>query len=114
MRFLRLFGLIAAALALAWFAARNWVPVTVNLWPPYQLVIRLPILIVGAILLGWLPTTLAHSLSRWRWRRRLSRTERELQAQRSAATVLSSTPEPSASELPPPQAQPLVVPPAGA
>ncbi len=114
MRFLRLFGLILAALALAWFAARNWVPVTVNLWPPYQLVIRLPILIIGAILLGWLPTMLAHSLSRWRWHRRLSRTERELQATRSAAILPSSTAaEPAASDLPP-QAQPLVVPPAGA
>jgi uncharacterized integral membrane protein len=115
MRFLKILGLIVAALALAWFAARNWVPVTVNLWPPYQMVIRLPVLIVGAVLLGWLPTMLAHSLSRWRWRRRLSRTERELQATRSASTATTaSAPVPSPSELPPPQAQPLVVPPAGA
>lgn len=108
MRFLRLLLLILIALALAWFAALNWVPVTVRLWAPYELVIRLPVLIVAAVLLGWLPSALVHSLSRWRWSRRLTRTERELEARRNA-------PEPSPADgVAPPQAQPIVVPPAGA
>src|SRR5688500_8160722 len=112
MRFLKLLLFILLALALAWFAALNWVPVTVRLWAPYELVIRLPVLIVAAVLLGWLPSALVHSLNRWRWRRRLTRTERELEARRTAAA------EPAApvagADLAPPQAQPIVVPPAGA
>ena len=48
---MRLFTLIlygALALVLVWFSVRNWVPVTVALWPPYELVIRLPALILLA------------------------------------------------------------------
>jgi lipopolysaccharide assembly protein A len=112
MRFLKLLLLILLALALAWFAALNWVPVTVRLWAPYELVIRLPVLIVAAVLLGWLPSALAHSLNRWRWRRKLTRTERELEARRTAAAepAVSTV----ATDVVPPQAQPIVVPPAGA
>ena len=111
MRFLKLLLLILVALALAWFAALNWVPVTVRLWAPYELVIRLPVLIIAAVLLGWLPSALFHSLNRWRWRRRLTRTERELEARRTAGEPLPPAP---AGEVAPPQAQPIVVPPAGA
>lgn len=112
MRFLKLLLFILLALALAWFAALNWVPVTVRLWAPYELVIRLPVLIVAAVLLGWLPGALVHSLSRWRWHRRLSRTERELEARRSAGEA--APPAPASGEIAPPQAQPIIVPPAGA
>ena len=112
MRFLKLLLLILLALALAWFAALNWVPVTVRLWAPYELVIRLPVLIVAAVLLGWLPSALVHSLNRWRWHRKLTRTERELEARRTAAEP--AAPVAAGGDLPPPQAQPIVVPPAGA
>lgn len=111
MRFLKLLLFILLALALAWFAALNWVPVTVRLWAPYELVIRLPVLIVAAVLLGWLPSALVHSLNRWRWRRKLTRTERELEARRTAAEPAAPV---GSSDLAPPQAQPIVVPPAGA
>lgn len=110
MRFLKLLLLILIALALAWFAALNWVPVTIRLWAPYELVIRLPVLIVAAVLLGWLPSALFHSLNRWRWSRRLTRTERELEARRTATEPAP----PAATGVVPPQAQPIVVPPAGA
>lgn len=112
MRFLKLLLFILLALALAWFAALNWVPVTVRLWAPYELVIRLPVLIVAAVLLGWLPSALVHSLNRWRWSRKLTRTERELEARRTvtAEPAVSTT----STDMTPPQAQPIVVPPAGA
>lgn len=83
MRFLKVLLFLLLALALAWFAALNWVPVTVRLWAPYELVIRLPVLIVAAVLLGWLPSALFHSLNRWRWTRKLTRTEAELEARRA-------------------------------
>jgi uncharacterized membrane protein YdfJ with MMPL/SSD domain len=115
MRFLKLLLFILLALALAWFAALNWVPVTIRLWAPYELVIRLPVLIVAAVLLGWLPSAILHSLSRWRWNRRLTRTERELEARRGAAEPAAAAPPPAATtDIAPPQAQPIVVPPAGA
>ncbi len=114
MRFLKLLLLILLVLALAWFAAQNWVPVTIRLWSPYELVIRLPVLLAAAMLLGWLPGAIVHSVSRWNLTRRLTKTERELEARRAAEAALPATaPAAPAGDLPP-QAQPIVVPPAGA
>lgn len=101
MRFLKLLAYLAVTLVLAWFAARNWTSVTVNLWPPYQLVIRLPVLLVAAALLGALPGAVIHSASRWRWRRQLAR------------AALPPEPFPAKPDVLP-EAQPLIVPPAGA
>jgi uncharacterized membrane protein YciS (DUF1049 family) len=112
MRFLKILLLALLVLALAWFAAQNWVPVTVKLWAPYELVIRLPVLLALAVLLGWLPGAIAHSVSRWSLTRRLTRTERELEARRAAEAAAVAPP--ATNDLPPPQAQPIVVPPAGA
>ena len=85
MRFLGLLVVLALALALAWFSAQNWEPVTLSLWAPYELVIRLPVLMVICVLVGWLPTAAVGSLNAWQLRRRLARTERELQATRAVA-----------------------------
>lgn len=114
MRFLRVLLFLLLALALAWFAALNWVPVTVRLWAPYELVIRLPVLIVAAVLVGWLPGAALHSLSRWRLTRKLTRTEAELEARRTAAEPTVPVAPAAADDIAPPQAQPIVAPPAGA
>lgn len=114
MRFLKVLLFLLLALALAWFAALNWVPVTVRLWAPYELVIRLPVLIVAAVLVGWLPGAALHSVSRWRLTRRLTRTEAELEARRTAAEPAAPVAVTAADDIAPPQAQPIVAPPAGA
>lgn len=106
-------------IALAWFAARNWIPVTLQLWPPYEMVIRLPVLVIAAVFLGALPVALLHVVSRWRWRRRLAKAERQLAkaqplAPAEASPISPGTPQPGAAAGPLPQAQPIVVPPAGA
>jgi uncharacterized integral membrane protein len=98
---------------IAVFAAANWTPVTVKLWPPYEIVTKLPVLVVAAVLLGWLPAGTAHAVARWRWRRRLERTERELEAARPAEPAPPAAPA-TPFDPEPPQAQPMVVPPAGA
>jgi lipopolysaccharide assembly protein A len=105
---LTLYG--ALALLLLWFSARNWVPVTVALWPPFELVIRLPVLILLSVLLGALPGLVLHRVTRWRLTRRLGRTEQELALLRMPA---AETPAPPPAQMPP-QAQPMIVPPAGA
>jgi len=115
MRFLKVLVFLVLALALAWFAALNWVPVTVQLWAPYELVIRLPVLIVAAVLVGWLPSALFHSVNRWRWTRKLTRTERELEAHKTVAEPAVTAPTTATvAEIAPPQAQPIITPPAGA
>lgn len=68
------FFLIIAGI-LAWFAAMNWSMVTVNLVPPVQLILPLPILVLAALVLGALPPAFSHMVDRWRWKRRVKRAE---------------------------------------
>lgn len=112
MRILKVLFLVLLVLVLAWFAALNWVPVTVRLWAPYELVIRLPVLITLAVLVGWLPSALFHSVNQWRWTRKLTRTEAELEARKTIVEPAAAVPATS-SDLAPLSAQPTVPPAAG-
>lgn len=113
---MRIFSTLLLALvvfALAAFAAANWQMVTVRILPGTDLVVRLPVLLFAVALLGAVPASVAHSIGRWTWRRRLTRTERELETAKIGAGPICDMTVGLATPLPP-QAQPLVVPPAGA
>ena len=97
-----LFGMALAAFVL--FAIPNWVTVHVNLGATIM-DIKLPVLLLAAFLLGWLPTLLLHYASRATWRRRLAKVDRQ---------IVGMVSEPLPSSAMPAQAQPIVVPPAGA
>jgi putative membrane protein len=76
MQFLKtVFWAIVAAVA-ALFCWVNWTPVTVNLWNGIQADIKLPILLLAAFLLGFLPTWLMMRARIWSHRRRIDAMER--------------------------------------
>ncbi len=78
MQFLKtLFWVVLAIIAVV-FAMNNWTPVTVMLWGGLRLDAKLPVLVFGAFLLGFLPTFAWHRAARWRLRRRLDSQERAL------------------------------------
>lgn len=114
MRVIKVLLFILSVLLMAWLWVLNWVPVTIKLWAPYELVIRLPLLVTLAVLLGWLPGAFLHSFERWRLTRKLTRTEAELEARRTAAEPAVPVAPAGADDIAPPQAQPIVAPPAGA
>jgi uncharacterized integral membrane protein len=70
MRFLRLLLWLFLLLLAVLFLGRNWTDVTVDLWGDMQADIKLPLLLVLAFLIGWLPTSAL-------WRSRLWHTKRE-------------------------------------
>lgn len=68
MRFLRLLFWAFLALLAVLFLGRNWTDVTVDLWGNLQADVKLPLLLILAFLIGYLPAT---ALGRWRlWRMR--------------------------------------------
>jgi len=77
MRFLRLLFWLFLLLLAALFLGRNWTDVTVDLWGDMQADVKLPLLLMLAYLIGWLPTSAM-------WRSRLWRSKREALAQRLA------------------------------
>jgi len=63
---------VLLAIALVLFAVANWVPVVVRIGAGLVLETKLPLLVIGAFLLGLVPTWGLHRLARWRMQRRLA------------------------------------------
>lgn len=106
MHFLRTAFWVALAVMIVVFSVNNWTPVTVNLWDGLRMDTKLPVLVIGAFLLGCLPLWIYHRAMRWRLRRRLDTVERALSDNRAIA----SHDKPSGDTLPP-SATPTAVPP---
>ncbi|OHC95687.1 MAG: hypothetical protein A3H25_15935 [Sphingomonadales bacterium RIFCSPLOWO2_12_FULL_63_15] len=107
MQFLRTAFWVVIAVALAFFCMANYVPVTVRLWGDLVMETKLPVLLIGAFLLGALPFWIMARATRWRLKRRLDSTERALAAVTTppappAAPVASTPPAHSPmSSMPP-------------
>lgn len=97
---------VALTAVLIIFSMANWNPITVNIWPGQVLDTKLPLVILVAFLVGFLPTWFAFRATRWSLKRRLDSSERQLadlraMATRSAETpALSPSPAPADQELP--------------
>lgn len=91
MRFLRLLFWLLLALLAALFMGRNWTDVTVDLWGNVQADIKLPLLLLIAFLLGWLPTMIRWRLRHWQMRR---------EAEKGRTVSYSPTPAPVTSAIP--------------
>jgi uncharacterized integral membrane protein len=71
MQFLRTLFWVVVAVFLAVIARNNWSDVTINLWGSLQADVKLPLLVLVAALLGFLPTFLWMRTRLWRAERRL-------------------------------------------
>lgn len=87
MQFLRTVFWVLVAVLVVLFATRNWTPVTVSLWANLQADIKLPVLLLIAFLLGWLPTWLIHRARLWTLNRRVDAFERQRAATAPAETM---------------------------
>lgn len=76
MRIVTLLFSVALAAAFAWFSARNWMDVTLNLTRDLVMVLPLPLLLAVFALVLILPMMLLHAFVRWGLRRRISRLEK--------------------------------------
>lgn len=108
MQFLRTAFWVVIAVSLAFFCMANYKSVDVRLWGDLVMETKLPVLLIGAFLLGALPFWIMARATRWRMKRRLDSTERALAAATAAAaapppppaTFDSPAPEPSSTLTP--------------
>ena len=70
MQFLKTLFWVILAVVLVLFAHANWNVVTLNLWGGLQADVKLPVLVIGAFLLGFLPTLIVYRARLWSLRRR--------------------------------------------
>ena len=90
MQFLKTLFWVILAVVLVLFARANWNVVTLELWGNLQADVKLPVLVIGAFLLGFLPTLIIYRTRLWALKRRL-----EMQSQVHVANV------PAAAAVPP-------------
>ena len=76
MQFLKTLFWVLIAVLVALFARANWTPITLNLWNDIQADTKLPVLMLIAFALGWLPTWLILRARIWSLRRRIEAMER--------------------------------------
>jgi uncharacterized integral membrane protein len=98
MQFLKTLFWVAVAVGLVLFASVNWHAVTVTLWGGLEADVKLPVLVMGAFLLGFLPTFLLYRARMWTMKRRLEALERQRAVPAAPAAPLS--PAAAASEYP--------------
>jgi len=77
LRFLKTLFWIVVAVLLTLFAANNWRDVTIDLWGNLQADAKIPVLLLFAFLLGWLPTMLIYRARLWRAVNRVSTPQRQ-------------------------------------
>lgn len=106
MQFLRTIFWVMLAVVAVVFSLGNWTPVTLELWGNVQVDSKLPVLLIGAFLLGLLPMLIIHRASRWRLRKRLETAERALNEIRGVPAAPAES-----RESIPPASVPTAVPP---
>jgi lipopolysaccharide assembly protein A len=78
MQFLKTLFWIALTVVLVLFAKANWNAVTLKLWGGLEADVKLPVLVLAAFLLGFLPTFILYRTRLWGLRRRLEPAERQV------------------------------------
>ena len=102
MQFLKTLFWVILAVALVMFAYTNWKMVTIDLWGNLEADVKLPVLVIGAFLIGFLPTFILYRARLWSLKRRL-----ETQATMHVANApgaATSVRNPPAPEAEPPAA----------
>ena len=94
MQFLKTLFWVVLAVVLVLFARANWNVVTLELWGNLQADVKLPVLVIGAFLLGFLPTLIIYRARLWSLKRRL-----EAQAQTHVANVPGARAAPGAADV---------------
>jgi len=91
MQFLKTLFWMVFAVSIAIFATRNWRDVTLDLWGPLAVDIKLPVLMGLMVIIGWLPTWLIGRSRLWQVKRKL------LLLDRPASPAVTPEPAPAAT-----------------
>lgn len=91
MQFLKTLFWVLLAVIVVLFASRNWSDVTLSLWSDIQADIKLPILLLLAFLIGFLPTWLTMRARVWSHRRRIEAMERNRVASLNSESAAQET-----------------------
>lgn len=91
MQFIKTLFWVILAVILVVFAVNNWSPTSVLIWEEIRIDTKLPVLVIGAFLLGFVPLWLIHRASKWRLSRRIKTLEAAARPAPTPAASFSPT-----------------------
>lgn len=100
MQFLKTLFWVAFAVAAVLFAHANWFPVPIKLWSELEADVKLPVLVFGSFLLGFLPTLVFYRAKLWSLRRRIETHERNMAHVQTVPPSMPSEAAPAAAAQP--------------
>ncbi len=98
MQFLKTLFWVALTVGAILLSSFNWTTVTLNLWGGLQADVKLPVLLLAAFLLGFLPLFILHRARMWSSKRRIDAFERQIalmQAPAPPAPPVATVDEPA-------------------
>ncbi|HEY9092893.1 hypothetical protein [Parasphingorhabdus sp.] len=95
MQFIKTLFWVILAVILVVFAVNNWTLASVQIWGDVRVDTKLPVLVIGAFLLGFVPLWLLHRTTKWR----LSRRIKSLEAAAQPAPKVETKPDASPLDL---------------
>jgi len=94
MQFIKTLFWVILAIILVVFAVNNWTLASVQIWGDVRIDTKLPVLVIGAFLLGFVPLWLLHRTTKWRLNRRIKSLEAAAQPAPQAETKPDVAPAP--------------------
>ncbi|MDP8995177.1 MAG: hypothetical protein M3N07_09405 [Pseudomonadota bacterium] len=94
MQFLKTLFWVVLAIVLVLFARANWHATTINLWGGLQADVKVPVLVLFAFLIGFLPTFFIYRARLWALKRRLQTDQPRIVANTPAETSAAAAPAP--------------------
>ncbi len=72
MKFLQILFWVILLILIIIFSANNWTPITISIWGGLLVDTKLPVLVVGSLLIGFLPLYFWHRIIKWRLNRKVN------------------------------------------
>ena len=94
MQFIKTLFWVILAIILVVFAVNNWTLASVQIWGDVRIDTKLPVLVIGAFLLGFVPLWLLHRTTKWRLNRRIKSLEAAAQPAPQVETKPDVAPTP--------------------
>lgn len=112
MQFIKTLFWVILAVILVVFAVNNWSPTSVLIWQDVRIDTKLPVLVIGAFLLGFVPLWIVHRTARWRLTRRIKTLEAAARPAPAPAPVVNNPSTPASSTTAPstPKTEPAAPP----
>lgn len=72
MKFIKILFWTLLVIFLVIFSVNNWQPVTLSIGLESELITKLPVIVIGSLIIGFVPLYIWHNIVKWRLKRKIN------------------------------------------